>query len=79
MKTSYKKLFKLLIDRGIKKGELCRKADISKVTLAKMGNEETVTTETLTKICTALNCTFDDIMEMVPDVQSAENEIEESN
>ena len=65
MAASYKKLFKLLIDRDMKKKELAEKAGISIATITKMGKGGHVTTEVLVKICTALDCTMDDIMEIV--------------
>ena len=65
MAVSYKKLWKLLIDRDMKKKELAEKAEISTFTLSKMGNGESVTTDTLVKICTALDCAIEDIMEIV--------------
>ena len=65
MKASYKKLWKLLIDKDMKKKELCAKAGISPSSLTKMGKNGHVTTEVLLKICTALNCSVDDIMEIV--------------
>lgn len=64
MSISYKKMWKLLIDRDLKKKDLISMAGISGYTLNKLNNGETVTTETLAKICKALNCTFDDIMEV---------------
>ena len=67
MAVSYKKLWKLLIDREMKKKELAEQADISTFTLSKMSKNESVTTDTLVKICGVLNCTFDDIMEIVED------------
>jgi DNA-binding Xre family transcriptional regulator len=67
MAVSYKKLWKLLIDKDMKKKELCAKAGISPSSLTKMGNNGHVTTEVLAKICTALGCTVDDIMEVIPD------------
>jgi DNA-binding Xre family transcriptional regulator len=66
MAVSYKKLWKLLIDKDMKKKELCAKAGISPSSLTKMGNNGHVTTEVLAKICTALGCTVDDIMEVIP-------------
>ena len=66
MKASYKKLWKMLIDKDMKKKELCAKAGISSSSLTKMGRNGHVTTEVLAKICTALDCTVDDIMEIVP-------------
>lgn len=67
MAVSYKKLWKLLIDKDIKKKDLCSKAGISSATITKMGKGGHVTTEVLAKICTALNCNVEDIMEMIPD------------
>ena len=65
MSVSYKKLWKLLIDKDMKKKDLCAKAGISTASVTKMGKGGHVTTEVLAKICTALNCTMDDIMEIV--------------
>jgi DNA-binding Xre family transcriptional regulator len=64
MGANYVKLFKLLLDKRLKKGELCRLAGISDNTLAKLGRGECVTTDTLVKICEVLECDFGDIMEM---------------
>ena len=67
MIISYKKLFKLLIDKGIKVKELARSADISPVTLSKMKKDgATITSDVLTKICLALGCTYNDITELIP-------------
>jgi DNA-binding Xre family transcriptional regulator len=66
MAVSYKKLWKLLIDKDIKKKDLIEKAKISPTTVTKMGKNGHVTTEVLVKICTALDCQIDDIMEVVP-------------
>lgn len=65
MAVSYKKLWKLLIDKEMKKKELCEKAGISPSSLTKMGKNGHVTTEVLAKICGALNCSIEDIMEVV--------------
>ena len=65
MTISYKKLWKLLIDKDMKKGDLIKAADISGFTMNKLLNNKTVTSETLMKICVALGCTFDDIMEII--------------
>ena len=64
MTISYKKLWKLLIDKDMKKSDLIKAADISGYTLNKLVNGKTVTSETLMKICVALDCGFDDIMEI---------------
>ena len=70
MSASYKKLFKLLIDREMKIKELAEKAGVSQATLAKMKKDGvSVSTDVLVKICTALNCTVDDIMEIVISVK----------
>ena len=65
MAVSYKKLWKLLIDKDIKKKDLSAKAGISPATITKMGKGGHVTTEVLVKICSALDCSIDDIMEIV--------------
>ena len=65
--VSYKKLWKLLIDKDIKKKDLSAKAGISPATITKMGKNGHVTTEVLLKICTALNCSINDIMEITSD------------
>ena len=67
MAISYKKLWKLLIDKDIKKKDLIDKAKISPATVTKMGKNGHVTTEVLLKVCTALNCKLDDIMEIIPE------------
>jgi len=66
MGTSYKKLWKLLIDREMKKRDLCVKAGVSATSLAKLGKGENVNTDILVKICLALDCGIDDIMEILP-------------
>lgn len=68
MAASYKKLFKLLIDRDMKKKDLAKKADISIATITKMGKDgAVVSSDILVKICTALGCTMDDIVEIIPE------------
>ena len=67
MAVSYKKLWKLLIDKDIKKKDLSALAGISPATITKMGKGGHVTTEVLVKICTALNCQMDEIVEVTPD------------
>ena len=70
MVISYKKLWKLLIDRDMKKKDLAEAAHISTYTVNKLNHGENVTTDTLINICKVLDCTFDDIMELIPDEQS---------
>ena len=65
MAVSYKKLWKLLIDKGLKKKDSMEKADISKYTLVRLNRGDNISTETVAKICKALDCGFDDIMEIV--------------
>lgn len=65
MAVSYKRLWKLLIDRDMKKGELCKLAGISNASITKMGKNGCITTDVLNKICTALECNIEDIMEIV--------------
>ena len=65
MAVSYKKLWKLLIDKDIKKKDLSTMAGVSPATITKMGKGGHVTTEVLLKICTALSCNVEDIMEIV--------------
>lgn len=65
--TSYKKLWKLLIDKELKKSDLARIANLSTYTIQKLNRNENVNIETLVKICRALDCTLDDIVEIIPD------------
>lgn len=68
MAVSYKPLFKLLIDRNMKKKDLAERAGLSLATITKMGRDgTTVTTDVLAKICVALNCGIADIVEIIPD------------
>ena len=64
MAVSYKKHWKLLIDKDIKKKDLIEKAKISPATVTKMGKNGHVTTEVLLKICSALDCNIEDIVEI---------------
>jgi len=67
MQISYKKLWKLLIDKDMLKKDLAAKAEISTTSIAKLAKNENVNTEILVKICNALQCDIGDIMEMVED------------
>ena len=73
MSVSYKKLWKLLIDRDMRKKDLRVATGISTTTLAKLGRNENVNTEILSKICTALDCDVGDIMEMIPNEKRVEH------
>ena len=66
MTVSYKRLWKLLIDKNMKKKDLCTKAGISSASITKMGKNGHVTTEILLKICSALDCKIEDIIEFIP-------------
>ena len=65
MAVRYVKLWKLLLDKGLKKTDLISQAGISSNVLAKLGREEFVAMESISKICKALSCDVGDIMEMV--------------
>lgn len=65
MAISYKRLWKLLIDRNIKKGELQQLANVSSSSIAKLGRNENVNTDILVRICKALNCGLEEIMELI--------------
>lgn len=79
MKMSYNKLWKLLIDKKMKKSDLRKNAKISSSTLAKLTNDENVTTDVLLKICNELKCDVSDIMEFVPGEPTNSEEAEEAN
>ena len=67
MKASYKKLWKLLVDKEMSKGDLHKKSGLSSSTMTKLRKGEDVSMEALRKICIALNCNIEDIVEFVPD------------
>jgi DNA-binding Xre family transcriptional regulator len=67
MSISYKKLWKLLIDKDMKKKDLQMAAGISSSSITKMAKNENVSTETLAKVCKALDCDIADIVEIVKD------------
>lgn len=68
MAASYKKLFKLLIDREMKKKDLAQAAGISIATITKMGKDgAVVSSDVLVKICSALGCSMDEIVEIIPE------------
>ena len=66
MAVQYNKLWKLLIDRDMKKQDLQAAAHLSSSTIAKLTHSENVSTAILLKICSALHCDVADIMEVVP-------------
>lgn len=70
MDVSYNKFFKILIDRKMKKKDICEQAGIATSTMAKMAKDENVSLDVLVRICRVLDCTMDDILDVLP----AENE-----
>ena len=69
MTISYDRLWKLMIDKKINKTQLCEKAGITTNAMAKLGRNETVQVEILAKICKALECNVEDIMEIITEKQ----------
>ena len=65
MAVCYDKLWKLLIDKKMNKTQLCEKAKVTTNAMAKLGKNEDVRVEVLVKICTVLECSIDDIMDIV--------------
>jgi len=75
MAVSYNKLWKLLIDKGMTKTDLRLATDMSTTTLAKLGKNETVSMDIMLRICSVLECSFDDIM----DVKKEQEKSDEDN
>ena len=73
MSVSYKKLWKLLIDRDMKKKDLQRLSGVSPALITKLGRNENVSTESLVKICTVLGCDIGDIVEIIPGKEAGAN------
>lgn len=67
MEVRYKRLWKLLIDKDMKKKDLVKAAHISTYTINKLNRGDNVNTDTLVKICSALHCSIEDIIEVIPD------------
>ena len=67
MKISYNRLWKLLIEKNMKKQDLREATGISSACIAKIGRGDNVTTDVLVRICMGLDCKLEDIMELVPD------------
>ena len=74
MKISYIKLWKLLLDKGLKKTDLLNLAKISTNTLSKLSKNQPVGMEILARICKTLNCDISDIVEMIPDEENVDSE-----
>ena len=73
MSVSYKKLWKLLIDKNMIKKQLREQAGLTTNVIAKLGKDENVSMEVLCKICKALDCGLDDIIEIIPDEEEGNN------
>ena len=67
MRISYNKLWKMLIDKNMKKSDLKEKAGISSASLSKLGKGDNITTDVLLRICEAMDCRIEDILETVRD------------
>lgn len=74
MKVSYKKLWKLLIDRDMKKRDLQEMAGVSSSSIAKLSKNEYVSMDVLVKVCTALNAQIEDVVELVADENTESEE-----
>ena len=72
MAWSYNRLWIALVNRDMKKTDFLKRAGITSSALARMGKKQTVTMDTLGKICQALNCKVEDIVEFIPDSVDAE-------
>lgn len=70
MDVSYNKLFKLLIDKELKKTEFAKEVGISANTLAKLSRNETVSMDIIVRICRGLNCSVDEIMDILPETRA---------
>lgn len=79
MAVSYKKLWKLLIDRDMKKKDLRELTGISPSTIAKLGRNENINTEVLVKICLALKCDINDVMEIIESKSLGEVSIDDEH
>lgn len=69
MAVTYKKLWHILLDRDMKKKDLQEAAQLTGYAMNKLSRDEAVTTDILAKICRSLNCTVDEIMEVLPEIQ----------
>lgn len=72
MSTSYKKLWKLLIDKDMTKNDLVIATGMARNTMTKLNRDEQVLLSVLDKICKVLNCNYGDIMDYIPDIENDE-------
>lgn len=75
MKASYKKLWKILVDKEMSKGDLHKATGLSSSTMTKLRRSEDVSMEALRKICIVLDCNIGDIVEFVPDDEGSSSNI----
>lgn len=74
MRISYNRLWKLLIDKNMKKKDLMDRRNISSASVAKLTKGENMTTDVLLRICEGIDCDFADIMQVIPDQEPGEKE-----
>ena len=74
MEVSYKKLWKVLIDKDMKKKDLQAAAGISWASVTKLSKNETVSMEVLMKVCKTLECNIGDIMDLIPEEENKNGE-----
>ena len=67
MSISYNKMWKLLIDKNMKRKDLKERAEVSQNVMARLSKNQAVTMETMEKICSVLQCDIGDVMEFIPD------------
>ena len=67
MDVCYNNLFKMLIDKGLRKTEFAKEVGISANTLAKLSRNELVSMDVMVRICRKMNCSFDDVVEILPE------------
>lgn len=67
MRISYNKLWKMLIDQSMNKRDLAEKSGVSTASIAKLSKGANITTDVLLKICEAMNCRIEDILETIDD------------
>lgn len=79
MDVCYNKLFKILIDKGIKKTQFAKMAGVGMNTMAKLARNEMVSLEVMVRICRALSCTLDEVIDILPENKTEIVQTEEGN
>ena len=77
MDVCYNNLFKMLIDKGLRKTEFAKEVGISANTLAKLSRNELVSMDVMVRICRKMNCTFDAVVEILPEAASSDEVTEQ--